>query len=84
MTYEPLQKRLPAFVQIFCIGGLKRFPEERIAWQEADFLETSQECGLRRSRPCLKLPAPRGFLRRICTDAGLVTCTGRTRAGRQR
>ena len=43
---ESLQQVLPAFVQIFCIGGLKRFPEERIAWQEADFLETSQECGL--------------------------------------
>jgi len=43
---ESLQQRLPAFVQIFCIGGLKRFPEQRIAWQEADFMETSQECGL--------------------------------------
>lgn len=43
---EPLQQQQPAFVQIFCIGGLKRFPEERIAWQEADFMETSQECGL--------------------------------------
>jgi len=43
---EALQQALPAFVQVFCIGGLKRFPEERIAWQEADFLETSQECGL--------------------------------------
>lgn len=43
---EALQQVLPAFVQVFCIGGLKRFPDERIAWQEADFLETSQECGL--------------------------------------
>ena len=50
---ESLQQRLPAFVQIFCIGGLKRFPEERIAWQEADFLETSQECGL---TPKLTMP----------------------------
>lgn len=43
---DALQQSLPAFVQVFCIGGLKRFPDERIAWQEADFLETSQECGL--------------------------------------
>lgn len=41
-----LQHRLPPFVQVFCIGGLKRFPDERIAFQEADFLETSQECGV--------------------------------------
>ncbi len=44
--YERLKKRLPAYVQIFCIGGLRRLPEERIAWQEADFLETARECGL--------------------------------------
>ncbi len=43
---DALQQSLPAFVQVFCIGGLARFPDERIAWQEADFLETSQECGL--------------------------------------
>jgi FAD/FMN-containing dehydrogenase len=44
--YERLKKRLPAYVQIFCIGGLRRFPDERIAWQETDFLETARECGL--------------------------------------
>ncbi len=44
--YERLKKRLPAYVQIFCIGGLRRLPDERIAWQEADFLETARECGL--------------------------------------
>lgn len=44
--YERLKKRLPPYVQIFCIGGLRRLPEERIAWQEADFLETARECGL--------------------------------------
>jgi len=43
---DALQQALPDFVQVVCIGGLKRFPDERIAWQEADFLETSQECGL--------------------------------------
>ncbi len=41
-----LQYKLPEYVQIFCIGGLKRFPEERIAYQEADFLEASQAHGL--------------------------------------
>jgi len=44
--YERLKKRLPSYVQIFCIGGLRRLPQERIAWQEADFLETARECGL--------------------------------------
>ena len=43
---EMIQRKLPAYVQIFCIGGLKRFPDERIAYQQADFLETSQECGV--------------------------------------
>lgn len=43
---EQLQRNLPAYVQVFCIGGLKRFPDERIAYQEADLLETSQECGV--------------------------------------
>jgi FAD/FMN-containing dehydrogenase len=40
-----LRSRLPRYVQVFCIGGLKRFPDERIAWQEADFMAVSQECG---------------------------------------
>ena len=43
---EGLQRKLPAYVQVFCIGGLNRFPDERIAYQEADFLETSQDCGV--------------------------------------
>jgi FAD/FMN-containing dehydrogenase len=43
---DRLQAKLPGFVQIFRIGGLKRFPDERIAYQEADLMETSQECGL--------------------------------------
>jgi len=40
-----LRPRLPRYVQVFCIGGLKRFPDERIAYQEADFMAVSQECG---------------------------------------
>jgi hypothetical protein len=43
--YEDLKKKLPEYMHIFCIGGLKRFPEERIAYQETDFLEAARECG---------------------------------------
>jgi hypothetical protein len=44
--YHTLRQKLPAYVQVFCIGGLKRFPDERIAYQEADFLETASQSGL--------------------------------------
>jgi glycolate oxidase len=55
--YAALKRRLPEYVQVFCIGGLKRFPEERIAYQEADFLDAAQECGV---NPQLSMPeAPR-------------------------
>jgi FAD/FMN-containing dehydrogenase len=48
-----LQKRLPQYVQIFCIAGLNWFPDERIAYQEADFMEVAQECGI---NPNLTIP----------------------------
>ena len=51
--YVHLKRKLPEYVQLFCIAGLKRFPEERIAYQEADFLKVAQECGV---RPQLTLP----------------------------
>ncbi len=41
-----LRRNLPEYVQLFCIGGLKRYPDERIAYQERDFLAVSQECGM--------------------------------------
>jgi len=44
--YYTLKKRLPEYTQIFCIGGLNRLPEERIAYQEADFLETARDCNV--------------------------------------
>ncbi len=44
--YSTLKRKLPDYVHIFCIAGLKRFPEERIAYQTADFLEVAQECAL--------------------------------------
>jgi FAD/FMN-containing dehydrogenase len=44
--YADLKGKLPEYVQLFCIGGLKRFPDERIAYQEADFLEVARECGV--------------------------------------
>lgn len=43
--YISLKRKLPEYVQIFCIGGLKRLPDERIAYQEADFLDTAQQTG---------------------------------------
>jgi len=45
--YIKLKRVLPEYTLIFCIGGLKRFPDERIAYQEADFMEIAQECGVR-------------------------------------
>lgn len=69
--YSELKKMLPAYIQLFCLGGLQRFPDERIAYQEADFLEVARECGV---SPQLTVPeAPKAasffakYLRR-CWD----------------
>ena len=62
--YERLKKRLPAYVQIFCIGGLQRLPDERIAWQEADFLETARECGLAPQPSISQAPRAAAFFER--------------------
>ena len=62
--YERLKKRLPAYTQIFCIGGLRRFPDERIAWQEADFLETARECGLAPQPTISQAPRAAAFFER--------------------
>jgi FAD/FMN-containing dehydrogenase len=51
--YHDLKKKLPEYTHIFCIAGLKRFPEERIAYQEADFLEVARECS---AQPQLTIP----------------------------
>ena len=67
--YERLKKRLPAYVQIFCIGGLRRLPEERIAWQEADFLETARECGLAPQPTIAQAPRAAAFF-----ETGLRGC----------
>lgn len=64
-----LQQGLPAFVQVFCIGGLKRFPDERIAYQEADFLETSQECGVNPMPTIAQAPRAAAFF-----EASLGRC----------
>ncbi|MBI5375742.1 MAG: FAD-binding oxidoreductase [Candidatus Schekmanbacteria bacterium] len=45
--FQSLKRNLPKYVQVFVIGGLKRRPEERIAYQEADFLDTAQDFGVR-------------------------------------
>ena len=41
-----LKNKLPEYIQLFRIGGLKRFPDERLAYQEADFLEAARDCGV--------------------------------------
>jgi len=51
--YLDLKRVLPEYTLLFCIAGLKRFPDERIAYQEADFLEVAQESGL---SPQLTIP----------------------------
>jgi len=51
--YVALKKVLPEYILLFCIAGLKYFPDERIAYQEADFMEVAQECGV---NPQLSLP----------------------------
>jgi len=51
--YHSLKRVLPEYTQLFCIAGLKRFPDERIAYQEADFMEVAQECGV---NPQLSMP----------------------------
>jgi hypothetical protein len=51
--YIKMKRVLPEYMLLFCIGGLKRFPDERIAYQEADFMEIAQECGV---RPQLTVP----------------------------
>ncbi len=40
--YLELKRVLPEYTMIFCIAGLKRFPDERIAYQETDFREVAQ------------------------------------------
>ena len=42
-----LKKVLPEYILLFCIAGLKRFPDDRIAYQEADFMEVAKECGVK-------------------------------------
>lgn len=51
--YLQLKSVLPAYTLLFCIGGLKRFPDERISYQEAAFMEVARECGV---QPQLNVP----------------------------
>jgi FAD/FMN-containing dehydrogenase len=59
--YRELKRKLPHYVQLFCIGGLKRFPEERIAYQEADFFEIAAECGVKPELTIPKVPKAASF-----------------------
>jgi FAD/FMN-containing dehydrogenase len=51
--FASLRNKLPEYVQVFCIAGLKRLPDERIAYQEADFFAAAQDSGV---QPQLALP----------------------------
>ncbi len=62
--YESLQQNLPAYVQVFCIGGIGRFPEERIDYQEKDFLAVSQDCGVSPLRTVPEAPKAASFFER--------------------
>lgn len=44
---EALQQTLPAWTVIHCLNGFERHPDERIAYQELDMLETGQKCGVK-------------------------------------
>lgn len=43
---EELQASLPRWVLIFCIAGYEKFPEERVAYQEADIMDIARQFGL--------------------------------------
>jgi hypothetical protein len=51
--FYALKDKLPEYVQVFCIAGLKRLPDERIAYQEEDFFAAAQQIGV---QPQLALP----------------------------
>jgi FAD/FMN-containing dehydrogenase len=59
--YIALKQKLPEFIQVFCIAGLKRFPDERIAYQEADFYAAAQEVGVQPQRSFSTVPQAAAF-----------------------
>ncbi|MCX8043721.1 MAG: FAD-binding oxidoreductase [Desulfobacterota bacterium] len=59
--YRTIKENAPAYLQIFCIAGLKRFPDERIAYQEADFFETARECNVSPSVQVPHIPRAASF-----------------------
>ena len=54
--FTTLKDKLPEYVQVFCIAGLKRFPDERIAYQEADFFTAAQEAGVQPQQSISAVP----------------------------
>jgi FAD/FMN-containing dehydrogenase len=69
--YYRLRELLPEYMQIFCIAGLKRFPDERIAYQEADFLEVAEACGVHPQTAIPEVPQAASFFNdrlRRCWD----------------
>ena len=62
--FAVLKDKLPEYVQIFCIAGLKRLPEERIAYQEADFFAAAQEVGVQPQPALTDVPQAAAFFSR--------------------
>lgn len=54
-----LQKELPQWVLIFSVEGYGALPEERLEYQEADFMEAAQEYGLEPTKVLAKVRANR-------------------------
>ncbi len=59
--YIALKQKLPEFIQVFCIAGLQRFPDERIEYQEADFFAAAQEAGVQPQRSLASVPQAASF-----------------------
>ena len=62
--YTALKQKLPEFIQVFCIAGLKRFPDERIAYQEADYFAAAQEAGVQPQLSVPEVPQAAAFFSR--------------------
>jgi FAD/FMN-containing dehydrogenase len=65
--FTALKDKLPEYVQVFCIAGLKRFPDERIAYQEADFFATAQQAGVQPQLSIAAAPRAAAFFSRTIT-----------------
>lgn len=80
--YRALREKAPEYLHVFCIAGLKRLPDERIAYQETDFYETARECNVSPHVIVPHLPRAASFFAthlRRCWDREVYwkdVCTG--------